>query len=171
MCTARRSMFAGLLATFALFSACEKLRSTPPPPARETVEIAGRRFSLETADDDSARTRGLMGRTRIAPDGGMLFVFRSARIRQFWMGYCLVDIDIIFLDPQGRVTATHRMKTEAPRRGDESEPDYRARLQSYSSILPSQFAIELQAGTLDRSTIKVDDRIALDLPRLKALAR
>lgn len=152
----------------AVAGGCANLR---PAPAGETVEIAGERYTLEIAADDSSRTNGLMGREEISPDGGMLFIFRTAQVRQFWMGYCLINIDLIFLDPQGRVTATHRMKVEASRRSDESEAEYRGRLGGYGSIYPAQFAIELREGALDRLDIQVDDRIELDLARLKALAR
>jgi hypothetical protein len=60
-----------------------------------------------------------------------------------------------------------------PRREDETELAYDARMRekSYWSRLPAQFAIELQSGWLDRLDLAVDDRIELDLQRLKAAAR
>ncbi len=136
----------------------------------EQVIIAGELFHLEMASDDSTRIKGLMGRTEIASDGGMLFVFPTSQVRQFWMGYCLVDIDIMFLDPNGRVTAIHTMKTEAPRKEDESESAYSARLAGYPSVYAAQFAIELRAGSIERLGVNVDDKIKLDLARLKAMA-
>jgi uncharacterized membrane protein (UPF0127 family) len=111
-----------------------------------------------------------MHRTEVPADGGMLFVFPESEVRSFWMGNCLVDIDVIFLDPRGRVTAVHRMKAQPPRRADESEADYDRRMPRYWSAYPAQFAIELKAGTLDRLGVKVEDRIDLDLDRLKRLA-
>ncbi len=111
-----------------------------------------------------------MGRTEIASDGGMLFIFSTTQLRQFWMGYCLVDIDIMFLDPNGRVTATHTMKAEDPRKEEESESDYSARLANYPSVYATLFAIELRAGSIERLGVKVDDKIELDLGRLKAMA-
>lgn len=136
----------------------------------EQVIIAGELFHLEVASDDSTRTQGLMGRTEITSDGGMLFIFPTAQVRQFWMGYCLVDIDVIFLDRQGRVTAIHTMKTEDPRRENESELDYSARLAKYPSVYATQFAIELRPGSIERLGVAVDDKIELDLARLKAMA-
>ena len=95
----------------------------------------------------------------------------QAHVRSFWMGYCEVDIDLIFLDSQGRVTATHRMKAEPPRGDNESEAAYRARLPSYASAYPSQFAIELRAGSLAQVNLRVEDKIPLDLRRLKRMPR
>ncbi len=159
-------LLAVLLGTAA--TGCESFRRDPRSVA---VEITDERFSLEVAADDTTRVRGLMARTEIPADGGMIFIFPEPAIRSFWMGYCLTDIDLIFLDPNGRVTAVHRMTEESPRREGESEPAYRARLRDYPSLYPAQFAIELQAGAIDRLGIGFDDKIELDLPRLKALAR
>ncbi len=148
--------------------ACERSR---PDASSATVEISGERFTLEIVADVVSRTRGLSGRTDIPADGGMLFVFPESRVRSFWMADCLVDIDIIFLDSQGRVTAMHRMKTEPPRRSDETPRAYERRLPRYSSVSVAQFAIELRAGTMDRLDIGIDRKLELDLPRLKAMAQ
>jgi uncharacterized membrane protein (UPF0127 family) len=116
-----------------------------------------------------------MGRSRIDESGGMLFVFPTKQVQRqaFWMKNCLVDIDIVYLDPLGKVTATHRMKAEPPQGHDESDAAYEARLRqhTYPSGYPAQFAIELKAGWLDQLNLKIEDRIELDLDRLKALAR
>jgi uncharacterized membrane protein (UPF0127 family) len=138
-------------------------------PLMTEVTIDGHRFDLELVTDEVSRNRGLMGRESIPEHGGMLFVFPDAQVRSFWMGHCLVDIDLIFLDSRGRVTATHRMQVASAQRPDESEWAYRARLPSYWSGYPAQFAIELRAGWLDRLDLHVDDRIEMDLDRLKAL--
>lgn len=145
-------------------------RTPPTGPAVETVQIAGERFELEVASDAASVERGLMGRTEVPPGTGMLFVFQVPGVLSFWMKDCLVDIDIVFLDPRGRVTATQRMKAESPKSPTESDETYRSRLPRYSSGVTAQFAIEIPAGSLDRLRVAVEDRIELDLDRLKALA-
>ena len=135
----------------------------------EQVTIKDRQFALEIAADTATIQRGLMFRETI-PDGtGMLFIFPDAQLRGFWMKNCLSDIDIIFLDGGGRVTATHRMKTQPPKRADETEPQYELRMTNYSSVYPAQFAIELPPGSLDQLNVRVEDKIELNLDRLKAL--
>ena len=64
-----------------------------------------------------------------------------------------------------------RAGAEPPRRAHETKDTYRSRLAEYSSVHPAQFAIELAAGTLKELNLEVQDKIALDLRRLKALAR
>lgn len=142
-------------------------------PNTEKVRIADHIFHLELAIDPVARERGLMGRDHIPDDGGMLFVFPDAQVgvQSFWMGHCLVDIDIIYLDRRGFITAMHRMKAQPPPQPGESDYAYNLRMPRYSSVYEAQFAIELQAGWLDRLNLKVEDKIELDLERLKAMAR
>lgn len=149
--------------------------SRSPAPNSETVAIKGETFTLELALDEAARARGLKGRSSIPDHGGMLFVFPDSKVavQSFWMHECLVDIDIIYLDRRGTVTAVHRMKAQPLRQPDESEADYQERMRTagYSSSYPAQFAIELKAGTLDRLGVRADDRIELDTARLKDMAR
>ncbi len=156
-----------MLVLCAFAGGCSDVRSAD---GMETVVINGHSFQLEVVADEATRRDGLMHREAIADDGGMFFIYPSSQIQSYWMGYCLVDIDIIFLDPRGRVTATHRMKAESPKEEDESEFDYHQRLKSYWSNYPSQFAIELKAGWLDKLGLHVDDKIELDLERLKGMA-
>ncbi|MBC6953430.1 MAG: DUF192 domain-containing protein [Leptolyngbya sp. PLA2] len=137
----------------------------------ESVQIAGKWFHLELALDEPTRMKGLGGRGFIEPDGGMLFVFPAAAKRSFVMRDCPISIDIIFLDPSGRVVAMHHMEAEEPRREGESDWQYEERLKRYSSRFDCQFVIELAGGTLETLELKAGDRISLDTARLKARAK
>lgn len=158
--------------------------ATPPPPSspsapvtdadgvtRVAVTIAGERFRLELAADPASRTRGLMGRETISPDGGMLFVFPSPDYRGFWMANCLVEIDIAFLDVNGAIVAVHEMTPEPPRRPDEPLFAYERRLPLYRSFRPAQYAIELAKGSIERLGLKPGMKIALDRRLLTDIAR
>lgn len=137
----------------------------------ERVVIAGETFFLERAMDFASRQRGLMGRTHIEDDGGMLFVFPQPQRLGFWMKNCLIDIDILYLDGSGRVLSTYTMKAEPPQKEGESEAAYEQRLKSYDSVFPAQFAVELKPGTIQRLGVKPGDQISLDAQRLKREAR
>lgn len=144
----------------------------------ESVKINGEWFQLELALDGATRFKGLSGREHIEPDGGMLFVFRSASSLNFVMRDCSVDIDIIFLDPSGHITAMHHMPVESPR-DPVTEPldsrgvsrTYEERLTKYPSGFPAQFVIELAGGTLERLGLADGDPIKLDTEGLKARAK
>lgn len=146
----------------------------------EKVSIAGGVYKLEMALTTEVRYKGLSGRETIDADGGMIFVFEKPLKLAFVMRDCLVDIDIIFLDPFGTITAMHHMPTEPPR--DESEPKptdprqpdpYEQRLKKYPSKTAAQFAIELKGGTLKLldPPLKRGQKIKLDLKKLKKYAK
>jgi uncharacterized membrane protein (UPF0127 family) len=167
-------------AVFALaLPGCE---DDPPPQGFEKLTIKSRTYTLELAANDEKRTKGLGERTELPEKGGMLFVFKRAERRQFLMRDCFMDIDIIFLDANGRITAFHHMPEEPPRGADEGEVGdwdprkpanrrYEGRLKRYSSRGAAQFVVELAGGELEKLKLKVGEKIELDTDRLKALAR
>src|SRR5262245_2017426 len=87
--------------------------SLAPLPAtdlsRTRVEVvrASTGVVLFTADAELAttletRTRGLMERSSLPADQGMLFIFEVAQPLSFWMFSTLIPLDIIFADPERR---------------------------------------------------------------------
>jgi uncharacterized protein len=61
------------------------------------------RFMVEIADTSDTREIGMMNRSALAPDRGMLFEFDFAGPQSFWMKDTLIPLDIIFIKPDGRI--------------------------------------------------------------------
>ncbi|MFO0872850.1 MAG: DUF192 domain-containing protein [Phycisphaerales bacterium] len=163
-----------LVAFVAIAPGCvpeEQASTATKGPLTETIRIKEKPFALEVARDDKTREKGLGGRATLGDDAGMIFIFPDSRPRSFWMLDTLIDLDIIYVDPLGYVTAVHRMPAVAPRGKDESIDAYHARLKLYPSVSPAQFAIELKAGKAEELGIKPNEKIPADWERLKKLAR
>jgi len=62
-------------------------------------------FSVEIANNESTREQGLMCRTKLADDQGMLFEFQDIDRRTFWMKDTLLGLDIIYIAPDGKIVS------------------------------------------------------------------
>lgn len=129
------------------------------PQNRTAVQMGGETFQLEVAYTNRDRYFGLSGRESIDTNGGMLFAFRRAGVRQFVMRHCLVPIDIVFMRSDGTVVQTYTMPIE-PRFPGETDAQYERRLTRYSSIEPVELVAEFKAGTLTRLGVKPGDVIS-----------
>jgi uncharacterized membrane protein (UPF0127 family) len=104
---------------------CVSPRTEPPPPvaspaARCPADPTGPlelrvgavqftdapsapRVVVELALDDAARTRGLMYRTRLDADAGMLFSWDREQPRSFWMLNTCIPLDMLFIAADGTI--------------------------------------------------------------------
>ena len=72
---------------------------------RLTVTAGGRShaFRVEVARSPQDQARGLMFRTAMGADEGMLFPYDPPRIASFWMRNTVIPLDLIFIGPDHRV--------------------------------------------------------------------
>lgn len=107
-------------------------------------------LSVEVADEPSEQFRGLMNRTSLAPNFGMLFVFKSEEERYFWMKDTLIPLDMIFIHANGTVSAI--LKNAQP--CNESCP-------FLDSGVPSSYVVEANAGYSVKIGLAVNDTVSL----------
>ena len=61
------------------------------------------KFSVEVARTAQEQARGLMFRSELAPDKGMIFPFDAPRRANFWMKNTQISLDIIFVRSDGSI--------------------------------------------------------------------
>lgn len=61
------------------------------------------RFRVEVARTDAEQAQGLMFRTEMGSDEGMLFPSERPQARSFWMKNTVIPLDLIFIGPDGRI--------------------------------------------------------------------
>ena len=61
------------------------------------------RIVVEIADTPAERERGLMGRTSLDEDAGMLFTYDEETSGGYWMKDTLIPLSIAFLGAEGRI--------------------------------------------------------------------
>ncbi len=120
--------------------------ASAPAPRRGTawVIFGADTVTAEVADTPEARERGLMHRTDLGENEGMLFVFSDTRIRSFWMRNTYIPLDIAFLDRDLVIVDIRQMEPE-----DETLVD---------SARPAMFALEVHQGWFARRGIEVGAR-------------
>lgn len=81
---------------------------------------------------------GMMNRTKLATDEGMLFEFPDSQVREFWMKDTLVDLDIAYIDKNKKVIDIQTMKAVTS--------VLQTDLPTYPSAGPAQYALEMKSG-------------------------
>jgi uncharacterized membrane protein (UPF0127 family) len=116
----------------------------------ETLKIVGSHgsthFTVEIADTPDAQQIGLMYRTEMHQNHGMLFVFNDMAHRSFWMKNTYLPLDLIYIDDNKVIKHIH--KNAVP----ES-------LSAIPSLYPVQYVFEINAGAADQFNIQIGDRV------------
>ncbi|SFK34231.1 DUF192 domain-containing protein [Rhodanobacter glycinis] len=144
----KRPMLSLLLAMAAC--ACAHAKQPDAPTASATLHDT--RITVELATNAASREHGLMGRTRLAPDHGMLFVFPDTQPRWFWMKNTLIPLDILYFDGHRKLVS---MQLDVP-------PCKADPCATYPSDMPARYVLELAAGEARHMGARVGDVLAID---------
>jgi uncharacterized membrane protein (UPF0127 family) len=109
--------------------------------------------SVEIAENETERRQGLMNRTALPIDQGMLFVFPEEDERSFWMKNTYIPLDIAFIDSRGEILNIEEAYPQ-PNTSDD-------KLRRYRSDGEAMYVLELNASFSERYSVDSDDRIKL----------
>jgi uncharacterized membrane protein (UPF0127 family) len=105
----RQCVFAGLLALTASLGLAQNINTSLP-----IVELKAGiyRIQAEVASTQQARQVGLMNRTSMPTDSGMLFIFDQKATHCFWMNNTKIPLAIAFLADDGKIVNIEEMQAE-----------------------------------------------------------
>ena len=105
--------------------------------AMRWVELGGRRYTVEVAATEQARTKGLMYRQSMAVTHGMLFVHPMEAPQAYWMKNTRMALDILYFN-RARKLVSQQRNVPPCRLGDQCP--------LYPSQAAALYVLELNAG-------------------------
>lgn len=135
----------------------EPAQQCPPDPtgplrlATATLDVAaGARVTVEIARTEEETSRGLMYRTKLAEDEGMLFAMERKE-HTFWMKNTCLPLDMLFIDADGTIVG---ILENVPVLGETSR----------TVGCPSTHVLEVNAGWCRRHGVRAGQKVKLPLP-------
>jgi uncharacterized membrane protein (UPF0127 family) len=116
-----------------------------PAPLVVETKTGQQSYTIEIADREAERERGLMFRETMDDGHGMLFVFEATQQVAFWMRNTPLPLDMVFIGQDGIVSD---IRYGEPMSETIVEPP-----------VPVRFVLELKAGIAEKADIKRGDRI------------
>lgn len=136
----------------------------PPPPAEPTAPATPPQFTddgdlavyregqeepiteidIEIVADEASITQGLMWRTEMAADQGMLFLMPVEQPQSFWMKNTYISLDLIFANANKEIVKIRRNTT--PKSEDQ-----------ILSEVPAAYVLEVNAGFADKHKLQEGD--------------
>lgn len=125
--------------------------ATPPIMPRDQIIVQKADsteylFFVELAMRHTHQEYGLMNRTSLPENAGMLFIFGEEEKRTFWMKNTLIPLDMLFISKDGQIKHIHHNAKPM----DET---------SITSRHPAMAVLEINGGLADRYGIKEGDKV------------
>jgi uncharacterized membrane protein (UPF0127 family) len=113
------------------------------------LRVDNARFHVEIAETAQERQQGLMFRTHLPAERGMLFIQPEATPAAFWMKNTYIPLDLLYFDSAGRLLEIH---ADVPPCTTPSCP-------AYVSNGPIKYILEINAGSARRLGLQPGARL------------
>ena len=104
-------------------------------------------LDIEFAEDEYERQTGLMHRSSMKNNRGMLFIFEENRMQSFYMKNTLIPLDLLFINDQNKIVSFQK----------NAKP---LNEQSLPSSAPAQYVLEINAGLAEEWNLSEGDSIS-----------
>ena len=125
---------------FLIFISCQN-------ETKAKIMINEKTYTVEVANTQEKRSKGLMFRKHLPENTGMLFVFSYEDYRYFYMKNTLIPLDIAYFDSQMKIVSIKQMEPL-----DET---------TVPSDKKAMYALEMNKGFFEKEKINVGDSAKL----------
>jgi uncharacterized membrane protein (UPF0127 family) len=119
----------------------------------ESLAINDHQFTVEIADTNTKRAKGLSNRQKLAQNEGMLFIFPEADFHTFWMKGMNFPLDFIWINSNKIIDLSENIPN--PEEDQHDLPVYRPKH-------PVDKVLEVNAGIIRKLNIRVGDIIEIN---------
>ena len=116
-----------------------------PPLPPVDLQVGSHAIRAEHATTPEALREGLMHRTALDPDGGMLFELGAPDVQCFWMKNTRIPLSIAFIDQHGLIVDIQDMQAQS--------------LEPHCPPVPITQALEMNLGWFARNQVKTGDAV------------
>jgi len=134
-----------VVASLAAVSALACAQDGPQKLPSITLSAGMHLIQAEVAQTPDQRSTGLMFRSAMGTNEGMLFAFEAPGQQCFWMKNTLLPLSVAFVDDDGSVVNIENMKPQT--------------LDSHCSKKPVRFVLEMNEGWFAKRGIKAGSRL------------
>lgn len=136
----KRILYIAILPAILALAGCSNLSKNE---TEKKISIQDKSFSLEIARTVEEHRKGLMNRSSLDADKGMLFLFENKEYPQFWMKDTLIPLQVLMIEGCRIVDLIEMEKEKDPSNAQ----------MIYKSSKLADKAIELNSKTFDRTII------------------
>lgn len=133
-----------------LFADQQNSTDRPQVLKKEKMKLGEKTIWVEVARTPEELSKGLMYRTSLDKDSGMLFVFPAAEMLSFWMKNTLIPLSIGFFDENKKLMEVLEMQTTSVMQRE---------LPRYESHKPARYALEMKKNWFSENKIKKGARL------------
>ena len=137
---------AAMLLAAALCASPACAQEAPQRLPTVTLGLGIMNLKVEVAQTPREHEIGLMYRTSMPANEGMIFIFERPGVQCFWMKNTLIPLSVAFLADDGTVVNIDEMKAQT--------------LDSHCSARPVRMVLEMNTGWFKRHGVKAGDKLS-----------
>jgi hypothetical protein len=140
--------FIAVIAAMLIISAnAQDVSQGKPQTGLPTIALtAGKQtIKAEIASTELSRQIGLMHRTAMGKNDGMLFVFPQLGYHAMWMRNTLIPLSVAYIDDSGKILSIHEMQPQNDT--------------AHQAAGPARYALEMNAKWFETQKVNVGDVI------------